>query len=193
MIDHFVLKYGVKIEVDKNSYCYALKGKVYIFLPAGNNYWNIARNNNTQQPFCIEKIFNCAINKNLHNNTYEVFHRGHTCSNEKTCNVINQCYAYDASAINENWFSDEHVADLANNLNLIPSQQSETDTLNNRAINKYYTTITNDQNYASYTDCFKNYVRKVTNLSVTIRIPPMQNRQWAMEIVLQKPVKLNLT
>lgn len=192
MIDNFTLKHGVKTQDGNDSYCYALKGKIYILLPDGNGGWNDLQNNNTKQPFCIEKTFICAINNNLQNNTYEVFHRGHTCSNGNPNNIINQCYVQNTGAINDNWFSDNNPVDLANHVNPIISQQTETATANKFNINKYSVQTFHEGNCTYYRDIFGNYVCNLNDSSITIWMPPMQNRRWAMQIILEKPAKHNL-
>jgi hypothetical protein len=184
MIDSFVLKHGIKKPWNKDSSRYELKGKIYIFLPDGNGGWRQAQNNNTQQPFYIEKIFTCAINNTIHNDTYEVYHRGAENLNDNDNNSINQYYVYDKNHLNDNWFFDTNITDLAERLPAIVGQPSPSNTINNYVAEQ-------NKTFKTYTDNFDNYVCNVDDSSLTIWMPPMKTRIWAMQIKLEKPVKHN--
>lgn len=181
MIDGFVLKHGIKTPWGNDSSRYELKGKIYIFLPDGNNGWKTALNNNTKQPFCFEKIFTCAINDTIYCNVYEIYHRGIEGEN----NIINQCYTHDTYYTNDNWFSNNNQNDLAQKLAPIIGQQSPNNNINNYRAEKH-------NEYNTYTDNFNNFVCHVDDSSLTIWMPPMHPRIWAMQIKLEKPTKHNL-
>jgi hypothetical protein len=185
MIDHFLLKYGIKTIIDEDNISYALKGTIYILFPVKDQWgnivnWNHALNNNTNQKFCIEKTFHCSAKKNIINGTYEVFHRGHTCSSEIVNNAVHAGYAND-TCMHDNWFLSNNQNPFDVQLNPINVQQTQSDTLNGYTINKYCTGKSN----CTYSDCFNNQV-KVTDSSVHIFMPTLE-RCWAMEIVLEKP------
>ena len=188
MIDNFLLKYGVKTKADKDNFCYALKGRIYILRPT-NNGWEQVLDKTTNKPLCIEKIFTCCINNNLQNNAHEVFHRGHTCSDINIGKIINECYVDSTYHSNDNWFPYPDVKNLAQSLNSIISQQTSTDTANNFTINKYFAATDVS---AYYTDCFGNYIYMVDNTSLAIWMPSTKNRKWTIGIVLDKPTKHNL-
>jgi len=190
MIDNITLKHGIKTAWNLDSFRYNLKGKIYILLPTNNGGWQRAWNKNTQQPFYIERTFNCAITHNSCNDVYEVYHRGADKNlPDNHDNILEQCYAHNEHCTNDNWFADNDQFSLAQRLNPIVSQQSSTDTQNGYNINKYHAEQHNT--YGTYTDIFDNFICTVNDSLLTISMPQL-GRTWAMEIVLEKPTKHNL-